>query len=152
MENNTEIMEEKEYTLRALETDDIFPMMNIITKIGIKRFKACFENEEVSGAISSALAARKAGDDNAEAAATAKAAVERVGMFVMIDVADILLSSLPLCKDDLYLLLSQLSGKTTEEIGKQPPRTTIRMIKDVLQKDNFADFFGDVLSLVPKGK
>lgn len=148
MENNTEIMEEKEYTLRELCADDIFPMMNIVSKIGIKKFKACFETEEVGNAISALAAKKKGGEDAAEM----PVGVERIGMMVMIDVADILISNLPLCKDDIYLLLAQLSGKTKEDIAKLPLRTFIGMIKAVLQAKEFADFFGDVLSLVPKGK
>lgn len=145
MENNTE---EKGYTLRSLMADDIFPMMNIISKIGIKKFKACFDTEEVRKAISS-LAAKNKG---VEVAPEDEVDVERIGMLIMIDVADILISNLSQCKDDIYVLLAQMSGKTCDEIAKLPLRTFIGMIKDVLQKDNFADFFGDVLSLVPKGK
>ena len=34
----------KVYTLRTLTADDMFPMFQIISKIGIKEFKNCFDN------------------------------------------------------------------------------------------------------------
>ena len=36
----------KAYELRNLTADDVFPMFKIVSKIGIKEFKACFESDE----------------------------------------------------------------------------------------------------------
>ena len=39
--------EEKAYTLREMTADDVFPMVKIISGIGLKEFKAAFEAEDV---------------------------------------------------------------------------------------------------------
>lgn len=41
----------KNYELRSLTSDDIFPMFQIISKIGIREFKYCFESPDVKAAI-----------------------------------------------------------------------------------------------------
>lgn len=46
-------MAETTYELRKLCSKDMFPMFNIIRKIGVKEFKACFESEEVKKMIQS---------------------------------------------------------------------------------------------------
>ena len=38
---------EKMYNIRGLGAKDIFPMVNIIRKIGLKDFGKCFEPEEI---------------------------------------------------------------------------------------------------------
>ena len=49
----------KAYELRHLEADDVFPMFQIISKIGVKEFKSCFESPDVQKAISGLAAGEK---------------------------------------------------------------------------------------------
>ena len=46
-------MKETTYELRDLCSKDIFPMFKIISKIGVKEFKKCFESDEVKQMIAS---------------------------------------------------------------------------------------------------
>lgn len=118
-------MSEIKYELRNLTSDDIFPMFQIISKIGIREFKSCLESPQVQEAI-----ANSEGVD-----------LNSVGLAVVLDVAGILLSNLPKAKEDIYLLLSNLSGLTKQEIGALPMATFAQMIVDVVKKDEFKDFF-----------
>ena len=43
----TENKDGKAFELRPLTAEDIFPMFQIISKIGIREFKSCFESENV---------------------------------------------------------------------------------------------------------
>ena len=99
-------MTDKAFELRQLTADDIFPMFQIISKIGVREFKSCFESEEVRKAIMDMASGAK---DQAN--------VSAVGLTVAVDIAGVIISNLYKCKDDIYQLLSQLSGMKTKEIA-----------------------------------
>lgn len=126
----------KAFELRNLTADDMFPMFQIISKIGIKEFKSCFESPEVVKAIKEMASGK---DSQADLTA--------VGMTIAFDLATVVISNVASCKNDIYLLLSQLSGKTTKEIASLPMVTFMEMIIAVIQKDEFKDFFQGVVKL-----
>ena len=126
----------KAFELRNLTADDMFPMFQIISKIGIKEFKSCFESPEVMKAIKEMASGK---DSQADLTA--------VGMTIAFDLASVVISNVASCKNDIYLLLSQLSGKTTKEIASLPMVTFMEMIVAVIQKDEFKDFFQGVVKL-----
>ncbi len=119
----------KVYALRALQSDDLFLMLKVINKIGIKEIKKCFESEAVVKAITAMTDGKKVKD------------TATVGMTVMLEIADVLARNLPACRDELYQLLSTLSGMTLEEIAKLPMLTMVDMVVDVIKMQEFADFF-----------
>ena len=127
----------KAYELRSLTADDMFPMFQIISKIGIREFKSCFESENVKKLVAEMTSGKVSKD---ELKAT-------VGVTVVIDLASVILSNLSSCKEDIYLLLSQLSGMTTRDIGKLPMTTFMEMIIDVIKKKEFTDFFQAAVKL-----
>lgn len=124
----------KAYELRRLTAEDVFPMFQIISKIGIKEFKACFESPEVMQMIKGAAS----NDD----------VTTSVGMKVAFDLAGIIVSNLASCKNDIYQFLAQLSGMTTKDIAGLPMMTFFEMIIDVFKKDEFKDFFQVVAKLL----
>lgn len=127
----------KAYTLRQLTAEDVFPMFKIISKIGIREFKACFESQGVKAAIAQAASEKESGND----------AMNAIGLTVAFDIGGLLIDNLPKCKDDLFQLLAQLSGMTKQEIGALPLPTFAEMIIDVVKKDEFKDFFQVVSKL-----
>ena len=127
----------KAYELRDLTADDMFPMFQIISKIGIKEFKSCFESENVKKLVAE-MTSGKASKDELKAT---------VGVTVAFDMASVILSNLPNCKDAIYQLLAQLSGMTTKEVGKLPMPVFMEMIIDVIKKKEFADFFQAAVKL-----
>lgn len=128
-------MNEKNYELRNLTSDDIFPMFQIISKIGIREFKSCFDSPEVKEAIKKSAGGNEEIDLNS------------IGLAVVIDIAGIIMSNVPRAKEDIYLLLSQLSGMSKKEISALPMSTFAQMIIDVVKKDEFKDFFQVVSKL-----
>jgi len=121
-------MEDKQYTMRNLKADDMFAMMRIINKIGLKDVRECFNSLELKQAISN----EKGKDD---------ALVAAVGMQVMFDVAALLVGKLPECKDELYSFLASLSGMKAKEIADLPMTTFYDMLMDVFKQEGFKDFF-----------
>lgn len=130
-------MTDKAFELRQLTADDIFPMFQIVSKIGVREFKSCFESEEVRKAIMDMASGAK---DQAN--------VSAVGLTVAVDIAGVIISNLYKCKDDIYQLLSQLSGMKTKEIANLPMTTFLEMIVAVVKKEEFKDFFQGVTKLL----
>lgn len=129
---------EKAFELRSLEADDMFPMFQIVSKIGIKEFKSCFESATVQEAIGK-LAAEKKND---------KSAVAAIGMMVGMDIIGVLMANIGNAKEDIYSLLSSLSGMKRDEIAKMPPKTFMEMVMAVVKKEEFVDFFQGVSELL----
>lgn len=135
---------DKTYELRGLMADDMFIMFSIISKIGIKEFKACFESDDVKAAV---LNMAKKADENGDAEADEGADVVSVGISVALDIASILLANIGKCKNDIYALLSSLSGMKAGDIAKLPAKTFTSMVIDLVKKEEFADFFQDAVKL-----
>ena len=123
-------MNEKTYELRRLCADDIFPMFQILSKVGIKEFKSCFESPEVKDLVARAAKGEKGYDSSA------------VGLTLIMEIAGVLLANLPKAKKDIYLLLSQVSGWTEADIAAMPMADFMQMVIDLVKKEEFKDFFG----------
>lgn len=120
----------KTYELRELSADDLFPVCTIISKIGLKEFRKCFDAESVKGVI-----------DKANGKIDAEDIIQTVGFSVIFDIAAIILENLQKCRDNLYSLLASLAGQTVNDIANLPMATFAEMIMDVIQKKEFKDFF-----------
>jgi hypothetical protein len=124
--------ENKAYTLRTLTADDMFPMFQIISKIGIKEFKHSFDNPEIIKAF------RAEGGTN----------IESLGVEIAFDMAGVLMGNLPIAKDSIYTFLASVAGMTKQEIAALPMDVFFEMIIDVIKKDEFKDFFKAVKKLL----
>lgn len=133
---------EKTYELRGLMADDMFIMFSIISKIGIKEFKACFASDDVKAAVKS-----MAKKDEKEEAADNSNDITSVGISVALDIASILMANIGRCKNDIYALLANLSGMKAGDIAKIPAKTFTSMVVDLVKKEEFADFFQDAVKL-----
>ena len=131
----SETTKAKAFELRDLTADDMFPMFQIISKIGIKEFKSCFESDAIKGAIANVAE----GEDKSNLAA--------IGMMVGLDIAGILMANIGKAKEDIYCLLSSLSGMSHNEIAKLPMGVFVEMIVAVVKKEEFKDFFQAVTKL-----
>ena len=125
-------MTEKTYTLRGLTAEDVFPMLKIISGIGLKELKSCFDSAELRDAIKNMSQGKEEGETVDTTA---------VGLMVAADIASIIFANLPKCKDDIYQLLSGLSGMKQKEIAELPMNVFLAMIVDVIKKEEFKDFF-----------
>ena len=132
----TENKDVKAFELRQLTADDIFPMFQIISKIGVREFKSCFESDAVRSAIEDMASSDK---DQSK--------LNAIGLSVAVDIAGVVLSNIHKCKDDIYQLLAQLSGMPKKDIAALPMKTFIEMIMALVKKDEFKDFFQDVSKL-----
>ncbi len=133
--NKTNEQIEQPYTLRALAAKDVFPMVKIISKIGINEFTKAFESDEIKQLITAVTSEEDAGDND-------KLTV--VGISVALDVANTVLVHLGSCEQEIYTFLSGVSGMTKQEIEELPMNTFFEMIVDVFKKAEFKNFIGVV--------
>ncbi len=120
----------KVYELRKLTSKDVFPMFRIISKIGVKEFKDCFDSEEIKSLISG-----KKADSNA------------VGFAVLMNVAGVVISNIPKAEDDIFNFLASLSGMERKDVEALELAVFAEMIIDIVKKEEFKDFIGVVSKL-----
>ena len=144
-ETNLEIVKPEEaavkpYSFRLLGAPDIFLMSKIISKIGIREFKACFESEGIKSLIQNMMMEEK---DNAE-----NTNIISVGAGVALEIASVILANLPNCESEIYQMLAQTSNLTVEEI-KAPGNAAmfLEMVIDFIKKEEFRDFIKVVSKL-----
>lgn len=127
---------EKQYTFRKLQGDDLFIMFSIISKIGLNTFKPVFESDNGKKLIAS-IKGKNVGEIDTETAS----------INIMLDVGQILISKIPLVKNEIYALLSSVSNMTAGEIKKMGICEFAEMIIDFVKKDEFPNFIKVVLKL-----
>lgn len=131
-------MENKAYILRNPKADDIFLMFRILTKVGVKNIKSCFESAEVKNAMK-VLAVNSGKQSEAE--------LSSVGMLVAVDVACVIMEHLDSAKDDIYAFLGRLSDMKANEIAAMNAGDFAEMLVDVIKLEGFRDFFMRVITL-----
>lgn len=128
-----ETVMDKKYTLRELKASDFFLVTRILSKIGVKEFKRCFESEEIKAAVKDMT------KENGEVD------VASIGMAVVFDIASVVLEHVDGCEVDLYRLLGSLSGMDWKEIREMPMADFGEMVIDVVKHEGFRDFFTAVI-------
>ena len=121
------------YTFRKQNSTDLFLMFKIIGKIGIKDFSKSFEQESVQNLIKNSK-----GADNA---------TTLVGISVILEMANVIISNLPKCETEIYEMLSNVSNLTVDEVKELDFVTFTEMVVEFIKKEEFKDFFKVVLKL-----
>ena len=127
---------EKPYTLKRLQSRDVFPMLRILSKIGVAEMKECFSSPAVAEAIDKAQASGKDAD------------LSSVGVNVVFEIAGVIVNNIPKCEQDIYAFLAQLSGMKAEDIANMDAVVFFEMIVDVIKKPEFKDFMKVVSGLL----
>lgn len=114
MENTVE----KAYELRRLKDRDLFPVLDILGTILPEDLASVFVQ-----------------------VASKEKKVEEVGMAVMMRLVKEVCKRIDDVRDELYSLLSDVSGIPTEEIMDMPFGTTPMMLLDIIKNEKNNDFF-----------
>lgn len=128
-QQDVEKTETKAYELRPLVASDMGTICKIITAIGIRQFKECFDLDRI----------KSKSDENAD--------VEKIGFSVMFDIAGIIISNIPKAEEVIQEFLASLTGMKCAEVRKMPFADYGEMIIDVVTKKEFQDFFKRVMKL-----
>lgn len=123
-----------EYAFRTLTSKDIFPMLNLINKIGINEIKNCFENEKISAEIATM---KDRSDDS----------LNSLGLTIMFEIANVIIANLPKCQNELYDILASVSEMDRSDIENMGMADFLEMIIAFVKKEEFQDFFSVVSKL-----
>lgn len=144
VEEVTEAVEEvieKPYTLRKLQDGDLYPLLQLLRKLGLKDFKNAFiekknEYKQRINAFDPNLY-----ETDAEKAKAIEDFEENTGIDVFLDMADVMISKIETHKDSIYEFYSNLSGIQPEEIMKMEFGTLPLMIYDSFSEVKNTAFF-----------
>lgn len=124
IEEIKETTTEKPYTLRRLNDEDLFTIVEIIGTALPDEAKEAFAQTVTGGDV-----------------------VKRGGM-VAFDIVKFIMKNIKACKNEVYSLLSDLSGIPAEEIRTMPFGTTPKMLKEVFENEKDTDFFTELSKLL----
>ena len=114
---NEEIIE-RPYNLRKLKDKDLFPMLQILKKIGIREFKDAFIQ-----------------------VASGEKSVKDIGILAAFDIIDILIGNIEKAEDEIYALWSDISGISIDDMKELEFGTLPLMIVDTFSNMKDASFF-----------
>ena len=124
--------------LRKLQATDLFSMIKILNGIGAKQV---IESIDVKGVMD----ARK----KIKADGSNKTAVYReVGLNAIKSVGNVLLENLPLIEYDLYQFVGGIANMKKEEVATMDAGKFMDLLIEIVQKEEFKDFFNRALRLI----
>jgi hypothetical protein len=112
-----------EYTFRTLNAKDIFPVCEIISKIGFNEFKGCLNGVDLSKFV-----------------AFDKEAIYQIGFGVMIDIAGVVLANMYKCESQIFTFMASITGLEVEQVEAMPLPDFAEMIADFTEKPELKDF------------
>jgi hypothetical protein len=138
-------MDEKKYTYRALDTDDIFTLAEIVQVIGIKDLKSkILENVEKTQEFNKQLDGLK---DKSKIEKITKMKQEYYMEFAFNFFTSIIIKSKPI-KNQIYEFFGSLVGISGDEFRKLKPDESIEIIMGLTEVEGFSGFFNSVSKLI----
>ncbi len=113
-----------DYELRGLKATDLGAICKIISAIGVKEFKHCFESAELKAAI-------KGGN----------ADIEAVGIGVMFDIVGIITSNIPKAEKELQAFVCSVAGISAPQFRLLSLADYGELIMRIVMMPDFKDFF-----------
>lgn len=117
-ENREDKIIERPYKLRSLKDGDLFPLLKILKKIGIKDCKEAFIQ-----------------------VASGENTLKQIGIMASFDMADILIGNLAKIENEVYEMWSDISGIPIEEMKNMEFGTLPLMIMDTFSEARNTSFF-----------
>lgn len=124
--------------MRELRGDDLFTMLNIVTKLGIK--------DEFIKLFDGAVADAKANAENEDADNSINESV--MGVKVVAALLQVVLGNLSVVKHELNSLLADLTGQTEQQIADLPFSDYTGLIMAFFKKPELTDFFHSIASFL----
>lgn len=118
VEETVEEVVERPYTLRKFKDGDLWPLLQILKKIGIKDCKEAFVQ-----------------------VASGEKTLKEIGIIASFDLADILIGNLTKVEEEVYSLYSDMSGLSVNEIKEMEFGTLPLMIMDSFNEVKNTSFF-----------
>lgn len=113
-----------EYNFKQLNSTDIFPVCNIISKVGIRELKTCFQGQDLSAIANT--------ED--------EGAMMALGAGVALDVAGVVFANMQKCQQEIYTFLSSVTELSEEELKAMPPADFADIVINFFKKEELKDF------------
>lgn len=127
--------------LRELKSADIFPMIQILNKIGFRELKEILTPDKIKEMMKTFKEAGS--EEESEEMNTTTV----LGFNLIIEVVGVVMNNLPSCQVEIYKFMSNLSGLSVKDLEELPMADFAEMIIDLIQKQEFKDFFKAVSKL-----
>lgn len=124
-----------EYTFRKLTSTDIFPVCNIISKIGIRELKSCLDTQNL------AAFAAQGGKKN-------KSAIMALGASVAFDIAGVVFANMQKCEAEIFTFLASVTDLTEDDLRTMPPADFADIIINFFKKEELGDFISVVSKFI----
>ena len=118
VDNAVEETVERSYTLRRLTDCDLFPILDILGKV---------LPDDLAAVLMQVVSKEKS--------------LKEVGVVVVVRLVKAIFSNMGKVKDELYELLSDVSGIPVAELAEMPFGTTPMMVWDIVNNEKNAGFF-----------
>ena len=140
VEETVEEVIERPYSLRKLADADLFPLLQLLRKLGFK---------DIKNAVTKAIEESKNKnifnpndyETEKEKVNALKKMQDTASIEVLLDMADLLISKIDTHSDDIYAFFSNLAGESVEEIKKKEFGTLPLMIYDSFLEVKNTAFF-----------
>ena len=113
--------------MRRLKSTDLFLMTKIISKIGLKQLKDCFNDVDISKLMENLKQEETKQDDM----------IVKVGATVVLNIADVIVSNLDKCEKEIHQMLANTDVKVIKELDIVE---FMELIVEFLKKEEFKDF------------
>ncbi len=126
-----------EITLRRLQATDLFTMVKILNKVGIKQIKDAINVDEINE-----VRKKLAESDNKDNS------IATLGINIVTSVVGVVFENLPYVEDDLYMFVGSVAGMKAKEVSKMDIGDFMDIIVTIVTKDEFKDFFKRASKLI----
>ena len=144
--NNAETawrMPEIPYTMRKLQAADIPLFAKIVGKIGIDELISCYGDEDFTDMLVKLKNRRQAlseGDVGGDRDKTASDDQFILGAAVVTRIANKVMMNLDRCMQEVFRLVGNLAGITSEEVGQLDLEVFAAMIVRIIMENNVGNF------------
>ena len=126
-----------EITLRRLQATDLFTMVKILNKVGIKQIKDAINVDEINE-----VRKKLAESDNKDNS------IATLGINIVTSVVGVVFENLPYVEDDLYMFVGSVAGMKAKDVSKMDIGDFMDIIVTITTKDEFKDFFKRASKLI----
>ena len=133
-------MEEKRYELGKFKSTDVIIFATLLSKIGLGKVADAFGRDTVMSLLN-----KLNGEEQKDATAY-------VGLGIGLQIAEVILGNLEKCQDELFTLLSHVSGLSVEEVKDLDADVLFEMVVDVVHLPQFKNFTRLASRLLNSGK
>lgn len=131
----------KPYTFRKLNSTDLFPMITIISKIGLDELTSVFEGDGLKEVIKRFMPNKDEQNDEQNDAESKMGGQILVGVNIALKIVNKILEHIPSCEAEVYTLLANVSGMDIQAVKALDLDVFMEMLIDFVTKEEFKSFF-----------